>query len=256
MWVRRAVLGLIALLFHGALAGLVNISIDDTYGDLTNGQKPIYQPSGPWFGPRCGESCILGPQPSASSAFDGTWTAATYDPSNSSYSNTGINITFSFTGQKISLNAYRLPVQLLTNAALVTGVSVWVFFIIVNEAQLLGGITLHPNTQCNFTLDGNYAGAFSHQPDASADATQYNVTAFSASGLNNSRHELVISTNVLPAPTYVNFDYAIYAYVYPVIISACDSDVILGLMFPTTLPRRRQLQDLHPLVESAPQDLQ
>jgi hypothetical protein len=101
MWVRRSVIGLIALLFLGGCttqAGLVNISIDDTYGDLTTGQKPIYQPSGPWFTPSCGESCIVDPQPSASSAFDGTWTAATYDPSNSSYSNAGVNITFYFTG--------------------------------------------------------------------------------------------------------------------------------------------------------------
>ena len=80
------------LLVSTALASLVNVSIDDTYGDLTTGKKPVYQPSGPWAGPNCPTCAIV---PSTALAFDGTWTAATYHP------NIGdMNITFSFTGQK------------------------------------------------------------------------------------------------------------------------------------------------------------
>ncbi len=92
MSVRRVVLDLLYLLLLVSTtgAGLVNVTIDDTYGDLTTGQKPIYQPSGPWKGPSCTNCDIV---PSAALAFDGTWTAATYSPSLNN-----INITFSFTG--------------------------------------------------------------------------------------------------------------------------------------------------------------
>ncbi len=92
MSVRQVVLDLfyLLLLVSTTRAGLVNVTIDDTYGDLTTGQKPIYQPSGPWKGPSCTSCDIV---PSAALALDGTWTAATYDPSLNN-----ISITFSFTG--------------------------------------------------------------------------------------------------------------------------------------------------------------
>ena len=103
MCVRRAALHLLALLLLVCTtrAGLVNISIDDTYGDLTTGLKPIYQPTGsPWYGPGCSGSSCGSISPSASSAFDATWTAASYT---SSLGN--MSITLSFTGSKFSLGS-------------------------------------------------------------------------------------------------------------------------------------------------------
>lgn len=51
---------------------------------------------------------------------------------------------------------------------------------------------------------------------------------------------MVISMNNFPGTAYLNFDYAIYTYVYSVIApSACGSNINLGLMNPITL--RRQL---------------
>jgi hypothetical protein len=96
MWVgRRAirVLDLLSLLLvHTSQARLVNISIDDTNGDLTTGQKPVYQPSNAvWFRPPCSYCHFL---PNTSLAFDRTWTAVNYDDT----FNNNINITFSFTG--------------------------------------------------------------------------------------------------------------------------------------------------------------
>ncbi|KAF8350377.1 hypothetical protein F5887DRAFT_938906 [Amanita rubescens] len=56
---------------------------------------------------------------------------------------------------------------------------------------------------------------------------------------------MVISTSDYPVNVYLNFDYAIYTYVYSVIApSAYGSNINPGLMNPIALPRR--LQDLHP----------
>lgn len=115
-----------------------------------------------------------------------------------------------------------------------TGVSIWIFFILSNANFL---VTL--NTECNFTLDGQVVGNFYHLPNQSTSALQYNALAFSASGLNNSQHDLVISTNDLPYAVYINFDYAVYTYVYSVApcIHFCGSNIILGSMtLPLPLP--------------------
>ena len=92
MTIRRAVLGLFTLLLLVCTtrAGLVNRTIDDTNGDPTNGRTPVYLPNGPWNGPNC-TGCAINPSPSL--AFDGTWSAATYNPGLNN-----MNITFSFIG--------------------------------------------------------------------------------------------------------------------------------------------------------------
>jgi len=127
------------------------------------------------------------------------------------------------------------------------GVAIWIFFILANANTLGTGIT--SNTNCNFTLDGVLVGAYNHQPNENTEALQYNVTAYSTSSLSNTPHEMVISTSDYPVNVYLNFDYAIYTYVYSVIApSAYGSNINLGLMNPIALPRR--LQDLHPPAQS------
>ena len=206
MSVRRAVLDLLILflVLPATRAALVNYTIDDTFGDSVTGAKPVYLPASPWAGPGCTTCEIV---PIKALAFDGTWTAATYNPS--LFNN--MNITFSFTGWKFSLHNC---LQLLIFAKLlrfVTGISIWVFFILANN-NTSPGVT--SNTQCNFTLDGKLVSTFNHQPNESTDALQYNATAFTTSGLSNSQHQLVISTNDFPSFSFLNFDYAIYTYVY------------------------------------------
>ena len=94
MSIRRAALGLFTLLLVCTTgAHLVNRTIDDTNGDPTTGLKPIYLPNGPWNGPSC-TGCAIQVNPNASMAFDGTWTAASYNPGLIN----NVNITFSFTG--------------------------------------------------------------------------------------------------------------------------------------------------------------
>ena len=232
MSVRRAVLDLLILflVLPTTRAALVNYTIDDTFGDSVTGAKPVYLPASPWAGPGCTTCAIV---PVKALAFDGTWTAATYNPS--LFNN--MNITFSFTGWKIS-SFDCLQLMIFAKPLRFTGISIWVFFILANN-NTLPGIT--SNTQCNFTLDGQLVNTFNHQPNGSTNALQYNATAFTTSGLSNSQHTLVISTNDFPGFSFLNFDYAIYTYVYfttPACISA--TDVILGLISRIVRPYRLQ----------------
>ena len=95
MLVGRAVLRLLILFLASSAtrAALVNRTIDDTRGDSVTGAKPVYLPASPWDGPGCTTCAIT---PNKTLAFDGTWTAATYNPS--LFNN--MNISFSFTGKK------------------------------------------------------------------------------------------------------------------------------------------------------------
>jgi len=98
----------------------------------------------------------------------------------------------------------------LINTDLLTGVSIWVFFILANSVSD-GSETYLASTQCNFSLDFNYVDTFFHQPDESTQDLQYNAIVFSASGLSNSLHYLEMSAN-LTNTSYFTFDYAIYTY--------------------------------------------
>ncbi|KIK58834.1 hypothetical protein GYMLUDRAFT_245909 [Collybiopsis luxurians FD-317 M1] len=155
----------------------VNRSIDDTLGDSVTGQRPLFLPSisGVWEDNTC-KGCAL--QPPTSNAFDGTYTAATYNPGLNN-----ISITFEF-----------------------TGTAVYVFFILANA--LAPGITA--TTAASFILDGFIAGSFTHSPDSSAPAFQFNALVFSETGLENISHQLVINTVGYSDDIWVNFDYALY----------------------------------------------
>ncbi|PFH51666.1 hypothetical protein AMATHDRAFT_141958 [Amanita thiersii Skay4041] len=162
-------------------ARLVNRTIDDSLGDPVTGFRPIFLPTKPgvWEDQTC-KGCFI--QPDRGRAFNGTWTAATYHPELKH-----ISITLEF-----------------------PGVAIYVFFILANGG-LRNGTTA--NTECNFTLDGVYARAFTHQPDLTSTNLEYDATAFTVTGLSNNTHQLVISTNDVDHAVFVNFDYAIYTYV-------------------------------------------
>ena len=123
------------------------------------------------------------------------------------------------------------------------GVAIWIFFILPNANDLPSGIT--SNTALNFTLDGLLVHTYlSPQPNENTPPFQYNVCGYSGEDYSNVNHTMVISTNDYPINTYVNFDYAVYTYVYSVIApSTCGSNINLGVKNPTTLPHR--LQALH-----------
>jgi hypothetical protein len=76
----------------GALAGAVNITIDDQNRDATTGAKLSYQPAEQWsFGPQCSDCSI---KPDMSKAFDRTWHDVTQQSPQQE-----VNMTLSFNGQ-------------------------------------------------------------------------------------------------------------------------------------------------------------
>ncbi|THV03980.1 hypothetical protein K435DRAFT_962113 [Dendrothele bispora CBS 962.96] len=167
------------VLLPGALGDAVNRTIDDSLGDSVTKQRPTYFPaSGVWDDETC-SGCAI--QPDRSLAFDGTWTAATY---NANLGN--VSVTFNF-----------------------HGTAIYIFFILANNQG--PGITTV--TECNFTLDGTVVGHFLHQPSNSLDL-QYRDDAmvFSKTGLSNENHTFQISTTGVNHDVFVNFDYAMYTF--------------------------------------------
>ncbi|KAJ3903867.1 hypothetical protein F5879DRAFT_116866 [Lentinula edodes] len=164
----------------------VNRSIDDTLGDSVTGNRPTYLPdtTGVWEDNTC-SGCAL--EPDISSAFDDTYTAATYNPELKN-----ISISFDF-----------------------IGTAVYIFFILANDPD--PGISA--STAANFTLDGTLVSTFTHSPNSSASAPSFyfneSALAFSKTGMKNISHQMVISTSGLSSDYYLNFDYALYTFQRP-----------------------------------------
>ena len=190
----------------------VNRTIDDTRGDSVTGAKPIYVPSigGVWASANCSECAI---KPNQSLAFDGTWTAATFNAQLGL-----IAIEFSFTGKLQVLHFAYCTSMNRTNCC-VTGTAIYVFFILSNTVA--PGITTQ--TECNFTLDGQAAGSFFHAPSSSVEFV-YNALVFSRSNLQNTHHLLNISTSGVNHNVFINFDYAIYTFASSLFMTPFSAD--------------------------------
>ncbi|KAH7874868.1 uncharacterized protein C8R40DRAFT_1170977 [Lentinula edodes] len=164
----------------------VNRSIDDTLGDSVTGVRPTYLPdtTGVWEDNTCSGCALV---PDISSAFDGTYTAATYNPELKN-----ISISFDF-----------------------IGTAIYIFFILSNDPN--PGIST--STLANFTLDGTLVSTFSHSPNSSSSAPSFyfneSALAFSETGMKNSSHQMVISTSGLSSNYWLNFDYALYTFQRP-----------------------------------------
>ncbi|KAF8998269.1 hypothetical protein BDQ17DRAFT_1428557 [Cyathus striatus] len=164
-------------LFSFTLAGIVNRTIDDSFGDSQTSQKPLYLPrAGVWDDQTC-KTCAINPDPSK--AFMKTYTAATYSPD---INNISISMGFE-------------------------GTAIYVFFILANN-QGAGIITA---TMANFTIDGQLVGYFTYSPGNTSNIL-FNQLAFKKIDLPNGIHQLVISTSGIKSEAFINFDYAIYTY--------------------------------------------
>ena len=65
-------------------------------------------------------------------------------------------------------------------------------------------------TNVTFELDDVFAGFYEHVPLPTASEFEYNVTAFSKTGLDNKDHSLVMTAAQGLMPSLLLFDWAMY----------------------------------------------
>jgi hypothetical protein len=87
------------------LAALVNVTIDNKFGDPTTGAQFSYSPNGAWFDePGC-QTCSAHPDPAL--AYDGTWIEGTFSsqPNVNAFPNIVLTASVNFTGQLLQSSA-------------------------------------------------------------------------------------------------------------------------------------------------------
>ena len=180
-----------------AFANLVNITIDDQFGDAVTGAIPGYLPTpGNWsIGQNC-PGCFA--QPDASLAFRGTWHDTTWDSDGYRGAKRTLNLTFS--GECI----YIAMICSTCNVRLSIGSAIYVFFILANSIPNTTTIT-----NLSIVFDDGNPEYYTHTPSNSTDY-QYNQLVYSNSQLSDSggQHELLMSTIGING-SLILFDYAI-----------------------------------------------
>ncbi|KAI0336251.1 hypothetical protein GY45DRAFT_1333291 [Cubamyces sp. BRFM 1775] len=159
-----------------ASAALVNVTIDDTYGDQTNGAQVTYAPPDAWnVGQSCA-ACTAHPDPTL--AHNGSWHDGTV----------GAGST-----------------QLLTATARFEGVAVYVYCIVTRSSVSPDG-----NSDMTFFIDGEQVGTFVQPPDGDT-AYDYNVPVYANTSLAAGAHEIVIlSGQPNGNKTLILLDYIVY----------------------------------------------
>lgn len=94
---------LVTLLTGPSRADLVNVTVDDYYGDTNTGAKIVYTPAQAWnYGPTC-TGCTSNPD--MASTFDQSWHDSTYLPANSTdigYAKGELRVaSYVFTGESV-----------------------------------------------------------------------------------------------------------------------------------------------------------
>ncbi|KAG6885300.1 hypothetical protein C0993_003461 [Termitomyces sp. T159_Od127] len=197
MYLRKHLALLLFLPLIRAIA--TNRTIDDTFGDLVTGVKPIYVPN-PWQGPEC-SGCSI--KPPTEKAFMQTYSAFTYMEEKMP----SMSIQFSF-----------------------QGTAVYVYFILANSVN--DGVTTE--TLCDFLLDGKNVSTFHHIPTSSPNF-DFNALAFNRTNLTNINHELKILTSGVNRHLFTSFDYAEYTF-DDTVPTAPASSSVTQQETPTTIP--------------------
>ncbi|KAJ7289250.1 hypothetical protein C8J57DRAFT_428405 [Mycena rebaudengoi] len=150
-------------------------TIDDTLGDSRTGALPVYNPVDSFSQNSNCADCTI--RADLRRAFQGTWHDSSQFPNSPP-----VSVTLSFTGTTID-----------------------VFCIIANE---IPGVTT--TADYAILLDGVPQRPYSHSSDGTPNY-QYGVNVFSARGLDQRPHRVVLSTNN-PAGSLLLFDYASYTF--------------------------------------------
>ncbi|EJD35799.1 hypothetical protein AURDEDRAFT_130433 [Auricularia subglabra TFB-10046 SS5] len=184
---------LLTLLSLTSLASsrLVNITIDDTYGDPRTGALPVYASDDPWKARRLGDGCTTcGAQPDGTRARNGTWhdktTFANQSPS---------TVTVSFNGTNI-----------------------YIYCILVNNI----GLT-NQDTRLSFELDGVASHPFFHPANLSSFGFLYDQLVYASETLSAGVHSVTVTNAASSGYSYggensgsiILFDYAVYTMEEP-----------------------------------------
>ncbi|OJT13238.1 hypothetical protein TRAPUB_10257 [Trametes pubescens] len=166
-----------------ASAALVNVTIDDTFGDESNGNQITYEPSTLWnVGQNC-TGCTAHPDPAL--ALKGTWHDSTYNDTQSN----------------------DPSVQNSTAAAQFEGTAVYVFCITTRS-----NVSPDGNSDMSFFIDGELVGEFIQPPNGST-AYEYNVPVYVNKSLPAGSHTIAI-VNGQPGAnkSLVLLDYIVYSH--------------------------------------------
>lgn len=152
-----------------------NITIDDEFGDTTTGNMPYYSPSGAWSQGSLCSSCLIELDPART--YSRTWQEATWNGKGEPYT--------------IAIN--------------LTGVAVYVFFILANQVAHSTGYT-----NVTFILDNDFADvqSFAHEPTISSDFN-YSFPIYVNEELENKQHYMLIATSG-QTKSVVLFDSLVY----------------------------------------------
>ncbi|RDX56297.1 hypothetical protein OH76DRAFT_1318572, partial [Lentinus brumalis] len=156
-----------AALSSRASAALVNVTIDDTFGDPITRAQIVYDPPGVW---KVGQSCTdCTAQPDRSQLTNGTWHDGTFSAAveNGDDSN-----------------------QLLTAAVTFEGVAVYVYCVVTHSFKSPVG-----NSDMSFFIDGNLVGNFV-QPPTGDTTYEYNVPVYANDSLPPGTHTIAIVNGV------------------------------------------------------------
>ncbi|TBU46568.1 hypothetical protein BD309DRAFT_840655, partial [Dichomitus squalens] len=160
-------------------ATLVNVTIDDTFGDPATGDQISYAPEGTWQPVSCA-GCTAKPNPSQVS--NSTWHEGTFNP-----------------------DGARGSDQLLSAAVSFEGVAVYVFCVVTHSFTSPVG-----NSDMSFFLDGNLVGTFQQPPNGNA-TYEYNVPVYVNESLPPGQHTIVVVNGELGGNTSLTLlDYIVY----------------------------------------------
>ena len=178
-------------------AGLVNRTIDDTYGDIVT--KVMVEYTDNWnVEPGC-TGC--GVQPESSQAYFGTWHDTTTNVPNKTEPHSA-TLKFNGTCHWLSSSAKCTSWQRTRHI----GTAVWIYCILVNSA----GPEITIFTNITFEVDGVLAGTYHHIPDSAQAQYLYNVSVFQKTDMSQQEHVLVMSAMQGSEPSLLLFDYAVY----------------------------------------------
>ncbi|EJD35789.1 hypothetical protein AURDEDRAFT_175129 [Auricularia subglabra TFB-10046 SS5] len=177
---------LLLALAAGASAGLVNITVDDTYGDPQTGIAPGYTSLHAWNERTVADGCTsCGARPDGKQMYKETWHDETTFPGQ-----IPSNMTFSFNGTML-----------------------YIYCVLANNVNLF-----HRDTRLAIYIDNllSPVAQFLHTPDLGVDGFIYDQLVFKSDPLEDREHTVLVSNWADgDSGSLVLFDYAIYTMKEP-----------------------------------------